>query len=452
VSALAVAVSARGVRTQTGARGVIVLLSLLLASKAFMDFSSSGLENPLTHLLLAAFFLRFLSQQRPWQTMSDRESLVLYGLAALGFVNRADTAALFAPACALVLFGQLRSQGRSAWRPLAIGALPALAWLGFSLFYYGSAVPNTAYAKLISVGLTTHERLTMGYGYFANSVAQDWMSLPLCAAAIVLCLGQSLRSRAAAPLMAAAGIAAYLVYVLKDGAAGTHMGGRFFSAPAFLGALSIALTMRSRLGAVLLVALASAVLILSPRSPLRVATPWYDHTTVPGAHVIDTRDYAHREGTSLVDPSGTLREPRHPAIAAGAAFRASRARVAIGGPGAGLSAMVGFSGYASGPDKHIIDVLGLTDPLLARLPIAPGSGYRPGHFSRALPRGYLASVEQRKNKITDADLHTFHERLLQVTRGSLWSLERLHVIWTLNTGGYDDLIRAYAKRNGLRAR
>src|SRR5262245_48125100 len=34
---------------------LIVCLAVLLSSKAFIDFSTSGLENPLTHLLLFAF-------------------------------------------------------------------------------------------------------------------------------------------------------------------------------------------------------------------------------------------------------------------------------------------------------------------------------------------------------------------------------------------------------------
>ena len=39
----------------------VLALSTLALSKAFVDYSTSGLENPLTHLLLAGFFLALIS-------------------------------------------------------------------------------------------------------------------------------------------------------------------------------------------------------------------------------------------------------------------------------------------------------------------------------------------------------------------------------------------------------
>src|SRR5258706_16469082 len=36
------------------------VLGILLFSKAFVDYSTSGLENPVTHLLLALFLIVFL--------------------------------------------------------------------------------------------------------------------------------------------------------------------------------------------------------------------------------------------------------------------------------------------------------------------------------------------------------------------------------------------------------
>ena len=83
-------------------------------SKAFVDYSTSGLENPLTHLLLVVFcFLYFqwmqnvLSPNLQNETNSlpdvpvafrDRHIFWMTFVAALGTVNRMDTILLYLPA------------------------------------------------------------------------------------------------------------------------------------------------------------------------------------------------------------------------------------------------------------------------------------------------------------------------------------------------------------------
>jgi len=37
-------------------------LAVLVSSRAFTDYSTSGLENPLTHLLLASFFVVYFGR------------------------------------------------------------------------------------------------------------------------------------------------------------------------------------------------------------------------------------------------------------------------------------------------------------------------------------------------------------------------------------------------------
>jgi arabinofuranosyltransferase len=199
-------------------------------------------------------------------------------------------------------------------------------------------------------------------------------------------------------------------------------------------------------------ALALLVLVASPRSPLRVGTSAYAEPRVsrPGDHVIDTRAYVLREGAALLNYAPGVALPHHAAYLAGLRFREAPERVHVGGPGPRLGPMVGYSGYTSGPGKHIIDLLGLTDPLLARMPIGTNAGWRPGHFFRALPAGYRESIEQRANLVRDPDLHAYYDVLLEITRGPLFSGHRMVAIWRLNTGTYDPLLAAYAHRNNLR--
>jgi arabinofuranosyltransferase len=117
-----------------------VAVLTLTGSSAFVDYSTSGLENPLTHLLCVAFFARFLG--RPFDARGLAWLGVLAGLAAL---NRLDSVLLFLPALghALLRFG--RPRGLAI---VGLGFAPLLAWEVFSVVYYGFAFPDTAYAEL----------------------------------------------------------------------------------------------------------------------------------------------------------------------------------------------------------------------------------------------------------------------------------------------------------------
>ena len=70
------------------------------SSKAFVDYSSSGLENPLTHLLLVVFLCLYSAGGAGSQS---RRRLFLLGLiASLAALNRADTILLYLPALLLI--------------------------------------------------------------------------------------------------------------------------------------------------------------------------------------------------------------------------------------------------------------------------------------------------------------------------------------------------------------
>jgi arabinofuranosyltransferase len=103
---------------------------------------------------------------------------------------------------------------------------------------------------------------------------------------------------------------------------------------------------------------------------------------------------------------------------------------------------MGYLGYFAGPNVHIVDQYGLADPLLARIPFS-GDEWRPGHFFHALPKGYLDTIIQGKNIISDPALAEYYDVLHLVTQGSLFSRNRLIVIWKFNTGQYNYLMDAY---------
>jgi arabinofuranosyltransferase len=125
-----------------------LLLALLLSSKAFVDYSSSGLEYPLSYLLLAVFVVLSRAQGVPERGRAGDPFVALIAVASLGFVNRADTALLYAPTLAwLGLARARRLDWRTAGRVLVASA-PAWGWLAFALVYFGFLFPNPYYAKV----------------------------------------------------------------------------------------------------------------------------------------------------------------------------------------------------------------------------------------------------------------------------------------------------------------
>ena len=150
----------------------ITLTTIALGgSMAFMDYSSSGLENPLSHLLLVIFMIVFFRAD----SSPLRKLFRLALLMALGTLNRLDDSLLFLPALAYQ-FWQCRSQLRTAIGVTLAGFLPLIAWEVFATFYYGFPFPNTYYAKA-QTGLETLYLLKQGTAYFSNSIHWDPFTL-----------------------------------------------------------------------------------------------------------------------------------------------------------------------------------------------------------------------------------------------------------------------------------
>ncbi|MET0286241.1 MAG: hypothetical protein ABW352_17310 [Polyangiales bacterium] len=437
VSLIAIQVAARSVRAT--AFQAVLLLALLLGSKAFLDYSTSGLENPLTHLLLALFFVRWLGGR------DERRALFL--IAALGFVNRMDTLLFFAPAILLLAYEQ-RADLRSFARDFVTGFSPALAWCLFSLLYYGTIVPNTAIAKLSGSRVTAEERLQAGLAYFADSAMFD----PLTLVSITMALIVSFQSRQRRIVAAAVGLVLYLLYVLLAGAFGTHMGFRFFSAALFLSALLLACQVHERAVAYVACAVVAVWMVASPVSPLRAG---FDNYAQPSSDrgrgvIIDTRRFVLAEGGAFMNGVPGQSMPRHVWYRAGRDYRDNPERVHVGGLMEYLA--IGYSGFASGPTHHFIDVLGLSDPLIARIPLSKTDPFRPGHPFRGMPEGYVESVTEGRNLIKDPDLAKYWDAVRTITQEPVFSPERLFTLVRFNLGAYEPHLDAYAERANLRPR
>ena len=101
---------------------------------------------------------------------------------------------------------------------------------------------------------------------------------------------------------------------------------------------------------------------------------------------------------------------------------------------------VGFIGFYAGPECHFLDIFGLGDPLMARLPVRRDQPWRIGHFKRLLPAGYSETYLYGPNLIADPKLALYYDKLKIISSSDLLAAERWTEIWKMNTGHYDHLI------------
>lgn len=406
---------------------------ILVLSKAFIDYSTSGLENALTHLLLLIFAIEFL---KPVISNKSFHLFIISLVAGLAATNRMDSVLFFIPALIYAWAKDFRNARGTGL--LLAGFSPFMLWEAFSLFYYGFLFPNTAYAKLNS-GIPEQELLRQGILYFINSITWDPMTLMVISIALLV----TVVSRGNAEKMLAAGIGLYLMYILYIG--GDFMSGRFFSSVFILSAFMLTkyvkeLDMRNRLiiSGILLVAG-----ILSPASTVTYFLKVPGSTSnlrdnIDAYSMIADERQSYYQSTSPLLLNRGMEMPQHPWVENGVQYKKNKSLVAV-------VEAAGFVGYFAGPDVHIIDIYALGDALLARLEVVDYKPWRIGHFQRDLPNGYIDTIKIGKNKIKNPDLAQFYDKLKIIISGNLYSIERIRTIFEMNTGKYDYLIERYGQ-------
>jgi arabinofuranosyltransferase len=417
-------------RAATSIHAGILALALAVSSKAFVDYSTSGLENPLTHLLLVLFFVAGLREGDARRTCQIQAIL-----AGLLIVNRLDALLLVLPA--LVLAGW-RLGIRRAWKPIASGFGVSALWFAFATLYYGSPFPNTALAKL-GAGAAAEEMVALGLRYLAASLREDPLTLLTVLTALLVA---ALRRRHAA---AAGGIALYLLYILWIG--GDFMNGRFLTAP-FVLAVAVLAREASRLSGTRVLAGAAAVVIvgLIPAGAPLASGPEYGRnrdSLIDPYGIADERAYYFRKsglwnGAATALPrddkwleATTARDCGFPLLIAGA---------------------IGFYGYEAGPTIHILDYNALADPVLSRLPAVaedhlyldwyrnleghePATQRRIGHFLRNIPGGYVSYLLGDSTQFENAEMRRHVETVMTAVREPLWSRDRIGATLEIAAGG-----------------
>lgn len=381
-------------------------------SVAFVSYTTSGLENPLTFFLLGPFLAAF------WCRSSPERRLLALGLAgSLAMVNRFDNALLVGIPMLDAFWAEKQWKVR---RLLLIGTLPIVLWVLFALVYYGSLLPNCAIAKLYT-GLSRAEYLRQGLVYFADALLYE----PLTLLGILWGVGATLTRRDRELLPLGIGVVLYLLYVGWVG--GDFMRGRFLAAPFFL---CVAILLRTNF------LLPARLRPWTPMVVLSLGVPTLDRAILVEP-VNRARHDEQLAATGIGDErsyylrfSGLTRRPLADQV--GHDMKLIRSLRATDPSRLRLVSVAGRSGFMSGPAVYVIDSFALTNPLMSRIAIRGDRKWRIGHFERVVPEGYLSTLLGTGAAIADPVIRELYTRIESVARGGLLAPDRWKHILQLN--------------------
>ena len=385
-------------------KGVVaVLLLALLSSQAFIDYTSSGLENPLSFFLVALICCRFFL---------DRCDGFFFLLCALLFLNRMDYALLLLPLCLY------------AWRScgyrisvLAPAVSLCLLWLVFATWYFGYPLANTLLAKT-NIDVPVWNFVYRGLLYYFRTLTQDPVTLFVIFCVVVSCFHSTVRRRRWGRADAiGGGVVLYGLYLLWIG--GDFMQGRFFSVLFVLslfcgifywkkvdfkrGLSRISYHHTFVVTTLLLIVMMSCV---SVAQRFKEAFVWPERRYYQHHGIVNLRRFEggfHRRGWGW---SARLKS-----------FQDSAPRQTQ------IYCCPGAISLRSDGSAYIVDSLSLGSPYLSRI---PGRwGRQIGHMPRAIPTDFEAWYLSESIPLHDPKTNAFFSDIRHVVRGDLFSWNRL---------------------------
>ncbi len=409
-----------------------------IGSKAFLSYTTSGLENSLMFLLSAVFLLQYYSHDR-----FDKKKLLKLAFSfSLIALVRMDLVLMFIPMIVYIfLFKRDNTGFGSAVGITFLGLSPFILWEIFSVLYFGFPFPNTAYVK-IGTGISNLEYFKHGVLYYYYTALNDLVVLAVPFVFIII----TILIRKVKYLLTSAGIIVYGLYLLRIG--GDFMMGRHFTVMLFVSVLSCTMMMnreKDYFDSVRKIRSAFDICIL-------VCVIWsFTFGSTIGSQYL----FGHKFSSSISDErenySNTtgfynnivsLVKNGRMCVEDTWNYEATDELRKYNFSGGILDNAAGILVYYNS-DLYLNDTYCLGDPLLSKLPADYDPNWRVGHLKRSVPEGYRESVRENKNLIENPALHEFYDKILLITRGKIFDSERIKTIINMNLGKYDYLIEEY---------
>lgn len=378
----------------------------LILSAAFKDYASSGLENSFSYLLSAAFFLNFFAPKRKVPLLTLLTGLIL--------LNRMDTVLLVFPAWLYACAAAENKRQLPKIVPLCLS--PFIAWEAFCLIYYGFLFPNTAYAKL-NADIPLSEYLRHGIDYYKFTFKLDFATLAGIGAGLFVLFKPPFDAKRSC---AGLGVVLYLLYILYIG--GDFMSGRFFAVPLFVCVFVFPYCVAEMpwknvcLFGILLFFATKLLFDLQPVKS-KCFHPWtkdFDCVSLSNGIGQEKNAWAGFSKRWFTEKASDF-----PHTPIDLFVRESDDTFVF------LSA--GIVALSKPPQIRAIDVFGLSDVLISRMPAVKPNGWRTGHIFRLFPKGYL------ENRIKNKQIADYSEKIKTVVSDDLFSVRRFKAVWDVNT-------------------
>ena len=384
----------------------IAFVLFITFSSAFMDYTSSGLENPLGYLLFSGLVWCFYKNHYFYLPL----------IAALLFLTRYDYLFIFVPFLIFYLIQPKQWKGKLL--SFSISGFIVLSWLVFSLYYYGSFFPSTYYAKTVSTYKAKDVFLNTlnAVNYYKATILRDFLTFLPFIFYFVFIRSQFLNKK---DKLVVFSTLPYLLYIFWIG--GDFMQGRFFAIPFFLIApvfikylfhfckIFFVKSPKIVISVCLLMAMSSLLLSYKsfPIVEFFIGAKTYSPMNELGILTVDER------AVFFENPFNYFNESTK---------QINESYERWGKPQQGFKSnffcgYLGISGLIMGRGSHVVDYCGLSDFFLATL--KPSSKIlQPGHYHRRLPLGYMSTIlsKGKANYICDKNIKKHWENIKRKTR------------------------------------
>ncbi len=401
-----------------------LLLLFLMLSKSFIAYSTSGLENSLTFLLLSIFFYQVFDKNE----LTIKKMTILFLTVGFVLLNRLDSILIVIPSLIYVLMEKRKNIKISKLIfPFILGLSPFIIWECFSLLYYGFLFPNTAYAK-IGTGIATLKYIINGLNYLRGVFILDKFTIIFIILMITTILVQknkTIKLLLIGPLLS-------LLYIIYVG--GDFMLGRFLTPLYF--ALCILCSQIKIIKFKMDILAYTGIFIICMISCIYMFYYNYNYDKVVNKMVFGVED----------EQGGYFKKTSLIAVGSDKVIKNTKCLSQVYGKNVYYYGWIGFAGYYC-EDCIIVDILALSDAFLSRMPSTSKEITRIGHINRVLPEGYLETVSTGINNIEDESLQEYYEKIKLITQGTLFSKERIRAIININLGKYNYLIKEFTERH-----